>query len=269
VVELPFREGERVKEGDLVARLEDKALESAEVAAGAALRAHDRERARVEELLARGAATPKELEEAEARAAAARAALAGARESLAYVALRAPFAGAIASRPVHVGDVVAPGSPVIEIDGDGGLEIRATVEAGLSTAVRPGRVVLAQVDSLAGPLSATIRSVSPSGDPSTHRFELIADLPPSAELRAGLFARVLLPFSGPEERLRVPSSALLERGGLTGVFVLSDGRVRLRWVAIGAASAGMTEIRAGLEPGERVAVDPEGLTDGVLAVESP
>jgi RND family efflux transporter MFP subunit len=269
VVALPFREGERVREGELVARLDDSALKATELATGAALRAQEKERSRVEELLAKGAATPKEFDESEARAEGARAALAGARESLAYVALRAPFAGTIVSQPAHVGDVVNPGSPVIEIEGDGHLEVRATAEASLARTVRPGLVVRAQVDGVAEPLAATILSVSPAGDPSTHRFELIAGLPPSASLRAGLFARILLPSSAAEERLTVPSSAVFERGGLTGVFVVSDGKARLRWVATGAASGGITEIRAGLETRERVALDPNGLTDGTPAVESP
>ena len=83
----------------------------------------------MEALLGKGAATPKEAEESRARAAATGAAVAAARDSLAYAVLRAPFDGVVASRPANVGDVVSPGTTLIEIEGSGGLEARATVEA--------------------------------------------------------------------------------------------------------------------------------------------
>ena len=49
--------------------------------------------------------------------------------------LRAPFAGMVAARPAHVGDVVSPGTPLVEVEGGGGLELEATLEEGLAAAV--------------------------------------------------------------------------------------------------------------------------------------
>ena len=62
--------------------------------------------------------------------------------------------------------------------------------------------------------------------------------------------------------MSVPGIALFERGGLTGLFVVSDGKARLRWVAAGVRDGDTVEIRAGVEAGERVALDPTGLVDG-------
>ena len=202
--------------------------------------------------------------------AAARAGLASARETLGYTVVRAPFAGVVVARPVHVGDVVSPGAALIEAEGDGGLELEATLEKGLAAAMRPGLEVTAHVDGQPGPVSAVIRSLSPAADPATHRFLVKADLPPSPGLRSGLFARLLLPAAESRDAppLAVPASAVFARGGLTGVFVVKDGTARLRWVAVGRTSAGLTEIRAGLDAGERVATDPAGLQDGAPAAES-
>ena len=66
----------------------------------------------------------------------------------------------------------------------------------------------------------------------------------------------------------VPSASVFVRGGLAGVYVVSEGRARLRWVAVGDPVAGRTEVRAGLTAGERVAADPAGLEDGALVVEA-
>ena len=60
---------------------------------------------------------------------------------------------------------------------------------------------------------------------------------------------------------------MFARGGLQGVYVVAEGKARLRWVAVGATTAGRTEIRAGVEAGERVALEPSGLGDGVRVSE--
>jgi RND family efflux transporter MFP subunit len=268
VVELPIREGERVLAGAVLVRLDDAALRSALVAAEAAVQAAEAERARTEALLQRGAATPREREEAAARAAAAQAGLSAAKDNLAYAVLRAPFGGRVAARPARVGDVVAPGVPLIEIEGEGGFELRASVEPELAASARPGLQLEALVDGQPAALPATLRAVSPAGDPATHRFEVKADLPAASGLRSGLFARVAWPVGAEEPRLSVPASALFQRGGLTGVFLADSGLARLRWVAAGATRAGRTEIRAGLEAGEHVIADPAGLADGVPVVEA-
>ena len=54
----------------------------------------------------------------------------------------------------------------------------------------------------------------------------------------------------------MPATALFERGGLTGLFVVRDGKARLRWVAAGARDGGAVEVRAGVEAGERVVLGP-------------
>jgi len=262
VVELPHREGEAVAQGAIVARLDDAALQAAVAAAEAGLTAAEADRTRAEALLAKGAATPRERDQAVAHAAAARAALSAAQDSRSYAVLRAPFAGRIASRPVDVGDVVNPGQPLIEIEGRGGLEVEATVDARLIAQIKPGAELWAHVDGFDAPIPVRVRSVSPAGDPTTHRFELRADVPAREGLRSGLFARLALPSASREVRLVVPTRALFSRGGLEGVFVAVEGHARLRWVAPGRASGELTEVRAGLDEGERVVLDPEGLEDG-------
>lgn len=267
VTELPYQEGQRVEAGAVVVRLDDAALRAAVAATEAVLSAAEADLVRTTALLEKGAATPRELEQMTAAASRARAALTGAKDNLSHAALRAPFAGRVASRPVNLGDVVNPGMPLIEIEGEGGLELRATVESEIAATLRPGSKLRALVDGQAAPLAASVTAVAPSGDPTTHRFELKAELEAASGLRAGLFARLLVPGVVADPRIQVPAAALFERGGLTGLFVVSDGRARLRWVASGARDGDSVEIRAGVEPGERVVLEPAGLTDGAPVVE--
>ena len=268
VVALPLREGDRVTAGTVVARLDDTSLRSALVAAEAGATAANVDLARVESLLKKGAATPREAEESRARAAGTTSAVAAAKDSLAYASLRAPFDGVVASRPANVGDVVPPGATIVEIEGRGGLEAHATVDGDLVSELRPGLTLDAIVDGQAGPLRATVRAVSASGDPATHRFEIRADLPATPTLRSGLFARLLVPSRTGSARLLVPTSAVFQRGGLSGIFVVKAGTARLRWIAAGPAAGTSTEIRAGVEAGERVANEPAGLVDGQSVAEA-
>lgn len=270
VTALPFREGDRFAAGAVLVRLDDRSLRAAHAAAAADAAAAESDRLRTESLLAKGAATPREDEQARTRAEGARAAVLAAREALAYAELRAPFAGTVASRPVHVGDVVSPGTPLLEIEGADGLELRATLDGAEAAGLRPGMPLDATVDGNASPITATVRSVSGAGDPDTHRFEVRATLPTVPGLRSGLFARLALPSTSPrpDTRLVVPAASVFVRGGLTGVYVVSDGRARLRWVGAGPPVAGGTEVRAGLAAGERVVVDPAGLEDGAAVVEA-
>jgi RND family efflux transporter MFP subunit len=267
VTELPYREGQRVAAGAVVVRLADAADRAAVVAAEASVRAAESDLARTRALVEQGAATPRELEQATAAASAARAHLTASGENLSYSVLRAPFAGRVAARRVNLGDVVSPGRPLVEIEGESGLELRATVESGIAANLRPGASLKALVDGQPGPLTATVSAIAPSGDPTTHRFELKADLPAASGLRAGLFARLLVPGVAVESRLTVPATALFERGGLTGLFVVDAGHARLRWVAAGARDSGQVEIRAGVTAGERVALDPAALADGLAVHE--
>jgi RND family efflux transporter MFP subunit len=253
---LPYEEGQRVLAGAVVVRLADAAVRASVAAAEAGVRAAESDLERTRTLVEAGAAAPRE-----------RAQLTAASDSLSYSALRAPFAGRVAARRVNLGDVVNPGAPLIEIEGEGGLELRATVESEIAATLHPGAKVRALVDGQPGPLTATVSAIAPSGDPTTHRFELKADLSPSPSLRAGLFARLLVPGAAAEFHLTVPATALFERGGLTGLFVVRDGLARLRWVAAGRRDGGTVEIRAGVEVGERVVLDPAGLADGAAVSE--
>jgi RND family efflux transporter MFP subunit len=267
VLELPFDEGESVRAGQLVARLADDALRSGLAAAEAGLVAARADRERMERLLERDAATPRETEAVRARAAAAEAEVEAARDALRYASLRAPFAGALARRLVREGDIVSPGQALVEIEGGSGFELRASIDARGAAALTPGTKLAVHVDGIGDPVNATVRAVTPAGDPGTHRFEVIADLAGVEGLRSGLYARLVLPavVGGAAEaspELTIPADAAFARGGLIGVFVAQDGIARLRWIATGEREGEHLAVRAGLEPGERVVIDPAGLDDG-------
>jgi RND family efflux transporter MFP subunit len=261
VAAIAVREGDRVHPGDLLVSLSDQdvrgALSAAEAALAAAV-AHER---RIRTLAAERAATPAELEAAIAQRAQAEAALAAARASVGYAQLRAPFAGTIQARRAEPGDLVGPGQPILELEGDA-LEVVASLSEDEAREVAVGTVLPFEAGRARG--EAVVRALTPGGDPLSHRRTVRAQIRTTqGELRSGAFARIRVPAApGAASGTWLPSTALVERGDLTGVFVAENGRAELRWISVGEREGELVAVRAGVRSGEVVIDAPGALRDG-------
>lgn len=255
-------EGDRVAAGALLVSLSDDELQSGLKAAQAGLAAAEAYHRRIEALQKQGASTPSELETAQTQLAQAQANLAGVKANIAYTQIRAPFAGVVQARRVSDGDFVGPGAPLVDLEGEGGLELLATVSEAESKDLASGQTLTFDSGGRMG--TAQITALAPGGDPVSHRSSLRARVLTGGEdLRSGSFARLRLPSSAKgESGLSVPCSALVQRGELNGVFVVKDGMAHLRWLALGAAEGERVPVKAGLAQGEAVVDQPGDLKDG-------
>ena len=263
VTELPYQEGQWVEAGAVVVRLDDAALRAAVTAAEASLAAVESDLARTKALLEKGAATPRELEQITAAASGARAQLTGAKDNLSYAALRAPFAGRVASRRVNLGDVVNPGMPLIEIEGEGGLELRATVESELAATLRPGSKLRAMVDGQPSPLTATVTAVAPSGRPD--HAPLRAEGRPARGRRSARRA-VRAPADSGHRRGSPPDGSRRRALRARRPHRALRGERRQGAPALGGRRGARrrrgSRSAPGVEAGERVVLEPAGLVDG-------
>jgi RND family efflux transporter MFP subunit len=273
----PVREGQPVRSGALLARLESgdlrAALAQAEAMvdmAEANLENARSQRERIAGLEERGSATAKELEDAETALRVADATLAQSRARrdaadvvLGYAEIRSPLAGWVTERRIEVGDMVTPGVPLFVVEDSSRLEVSVVVPeaevVGLEPTQRARVVVLDET------LEAQIDRIVPAGDPTSRTFEvrLVLDNE-DGRFRSGMFARVA--FSGAmRQTLAVDAGALVSRGQLDGVFVAGDdGVLRLRWLELGRKMDDWVEVLAGLEESERYVVAPDSsLRDGV------
>ena len=256
------QEGTRVRKGALLARLADGDLRSQLAATRSASSAAGAHAKRIETLLREGQATRSELELAQAQSAQADAQVSAARESLSYAEIRAPFDGVVQGKRISAGDLVGPGQPLFEVDG-AAMEIAVTLDEISARSLHVGQALRYQAGGHEG--AATIAVIAPGGDPLSHRSALRARVTAQDHgLRTGDFARLAIPrlAAQPAGQLWVPQSALIERGDLTGVFVVHDGRAELRWLALGEPVAGGVPVRAGLHADEEVIDAPEALRDG-------
>ena len=285
VEQILHREGDRVKSGAVLARVESREVSArlAQAEAGVtAARAMEenarRMKERMERLSEKQAASRKNLEDAtagyEAAAANRKAAEEGAQAARMYVSyseVKAPFDGLIVERRIEAGDTAAPGMPLFTIEDISKVKIEAAVPESLAVGLAPGRPVEVEIASAGGAARpATIAEILPDADPRsrTVTVRIVIDNP-DGEIRSGMFARVRVPAhvptgSGAATALTVPDAALVRQGPLVGVFIVDGSNIaRLRWVTAGETRAGRIEIQTGLVAGERFVLDPPaGLSDG-------
>lgn len=170
----------------------------------------------------------------------------------------APFAGRVAARLVEIGDLAAPGRPLVRIESSAGRRLVAAVPESVAhdAALAPGLTVAVGLDARPdlGELAGTVAEVSPGPDPVSHSYTVKVDLP-AADLPAGAAGRLFL-TAGTRDSVRVPRPALIESGGLTLVVVRNEaGLAETRVVTVGASAGGdAVEILSGLAGGESVAV---------------
>lgn len=225
----------------------------------AAQAAADFERARL--LFEKQSTTKAEFDAAQARAAGSAAAAAEAGIMVGYTRIAAPFAGVVVRRHVEIGDQLAPGVPVIDLEDPASLRLEVEVPESLAARIAVGAKLRVQIGAF--DQETAVVEVTPAADPVSRTVLVKVGLPPEATgLRSGQFGRVTVPVS--EGRLlSVPTAAIVRRGQLDAVFVVQDGTARLRLVRLGGSDGASTAIRAGLKPDETVVVEgADALIDG-------
>ncbi len=255
-------EGQRVAAGALLVSLSDEDLQGGLKAAETAVATAAAHMRRIENLARQNAAIPAELDLAQVQLAQAQAGLAAVKANLGYTQLRAPFAGVVQSRRVNEGDLVGPGMPLVELEGQGALEFTGSVTEAEAQGLKMGQILPFEVDGKPGTVQIT--GLSTGADPVSHRGALRARVVKGLEgLRSGSFGRIKLPGKAvPSRELFVPTSALVQRGELNGVFVVREGKAELRWLSLGAPQGDRLPVRAGLVKGEAVIDTPGELKDG-------
>ncbi|MCC6697222.1 MAG: efflux RND transporter periplasmic adaptor subunit [Candidatus Hydrogenedentes bacterium] len=206
------------------------------------------------------------LGEAEARVQQAEAELSNAQTLRSFAKVVAPFAGIVTRKTVEVGDLAAPGSPLLILEDGQHYRLEAQVDEEQVHKIALGTTVDVLLDG-AQPveLAGTVAEIAPTSDPSSRTFVVKIDLPDAAPVWSGMFGRARF-ATGENHVLTVPASAVFQRGQLTGVYVLDEGGVaRLRLVTTGKRFGSDVEVLSGLQAGETIVADNAGaVVDGAV-----
>lgn len=250
---MPILLGQAVKAGQLVAHLDAAEIKARLEQAEASLQQAERDWKRSSALLDQQAATRSDFDAADSRYRIAKAGLAEAQAMIGYVEILAPFEGVVTKKWADVGDLATPGKPLIGIEDPSMLQLEADVPDAIASRIQQAARLAILVDSLKGELAGIVAEIAPTADPASRTFRVKLDLPQAAGLRSGQFARLVVPV-GESTSVRVPTSALVFRGQLEILFVVTNQRAQLHLVKAGKRIGDEVEILAGLECGESVVV---------------
>lgn len=184
--------------------------------------------------------------------AAARAGSNTAAAQMNYATPTAPFAGVVTQKLANVGDMAAPGRPIVVIENPAKLQVQAQVSEDIFSHLQVGTPVNLHVDSTNTDITGKVAYLVPSADPMSHTYLVKITLPEGHGLQSGMFVQAGFNI-GQSAGIRIPSSAVLERAGIAGVFVIDkQGIAHYRMVRVGDSSNGLTTIQAGLSTGESI-----------------
>ncbi len=265
VEEIRVREGDSVKAGSLLVRLDNRDLQAQLARAEAELENAALQLERMKELYAGESVAKQELDNAERTFRVARATRETILANLAYTSIEAPFSGVITEKYIELGELATPGRPLLRLVDPSRLRLETTVPETDIAALATGEEVEVRLDAIGDePITATVTQIIPSADPATHSFLVRAELPPLPGLKRGLFGRMSFTV-GKRSGILLPKEAVHRAGELTRVYVADAGDViRSRLVKLGKDHQNRVEVLSGLVPGERVLARADQGVEGAL-----
>jgi membrane fusion protein (multidrug efflux system) len=254
---IAFDEGQRVKKGALLARL-DAAETRAVLASSRAQAALDKQRMeRGEDMRQKNFISQQALDELKS---AYTRALAKQREDEARLAkseIRAPFDGVAGLRQVSEGAYVAAGTDIARLEKIDQLKLDFRVPETYLAQLKEGLAVSAAVDAFPqSSFAGKIYALEPAVDEQTRTILARARVAnPELRLRPGMFARVSLTLGVRENAVWIPEEAIVPRGQESTVFRIVEGKAELLVVQTGMRKVGEVEILKGVAAGDLVVTE--------------
>lgn len=176
----------------------------------------------------------------------------------------APFDGKVTAKLADAGALAAPGTPLLTLEREGGYRVDLVVPEAYIQSIRTGQAVNVRIPSVGeSPIAGTVDVIVPSADQGSRTFVVQVGVSDPESLRSGMFARVPLTI-GEQKTLRIPESAVVRRGQLTGVFIVDEkNTARFRLIRIGRSYGDQVEVISGIKDGTRLVTAPSPeLTNG-------
>jgi RND family efflux transporter MFP subunit len=271
IAELKVAEGDRVRAGEVVAKLDDRSyhdqLQQAEAASQQAKANSENAQlalARNKDLFQRGIAARKDLEDARTQASVAAAAQRQAEAALAIALLqlsraeiRAPLNGQVVKRFASVGEQVdgTAAQPIVEIANLGQVEFLGNAPAMYLSKLRPGETVEVTTEAVPGrKFAGRVVAISPAVDPATGVGLVRIRVPNSGGLlRLGMFLSADVPVETHARALVVPPQAIYrDEAGRPRVFVVNGDSATAVPVELGIETKDRVELLSGVKEGETV-----------------
>ncbi len=262
VGQINFRDGERVRRGQLMVQLDDELQRAQVQQARAELSIAQANHKRNQELVAQGFISQRSLDESSAAMQVADAKLALARAQAERLRILAPFDGTTGIRNVSIGDYLKDGADIVNIEDLDAILVDFRLPERFQTRLRTGQTAMVGVDALPGvSFNARIQAIDPLVDAAGRSVGVRGCIDNRLQqLRPGMFARITAVFGERNDARVVPEEAIVPQGGRQFVYKLVDGpdqdskiaqRVEVKF---GMRQPGKVEIVEGLQAGDMVVV---------------
>lgn len=266
---IEVREGDHVKQGAPLFRVDPVDVTQAVNQAKADLRDAEADLNRYESLLKENAVSKQQFDKVRLRYTLARSKLAQAENQLQYAEIKAPVDGTVVKKLLNTGDLASPGAAVLILENAQQLSVETHVSERFIASIHEGDAASVELASMHEPVKAVVRQVVPAADPLTHQFLVKLSLPASPEILPGMFAEVRFTI-GTRSALLLPPAAIVQNHGLHGVFLLDANNIlhyRLvrpgREIVDGKGNVTMESL-AGLKDGDRIAAEVRpGMVSGM------
>ena len=266
MTEVSVQEGEAVRKGALLGRIETRTLDDLRQSVSSAVRSAEnqlavaqREMERTEKLVQAGAIAARDLDVARTNVTAAEAQLADTRSRLASTdrqiadtVLRAPIGGVVSTRYVNAGDVVSVGTELFQIIDPSSMRLEASVPSDDLSLLRVGANVEFSVRGYEQTFRGRIQRIAPQADPVTRQVPIYVSIPNvEGRLVAGLFAEGRV-VSQTANGLVVPANAVNTTDAAPWVLRVTDGKTERVPVTIGLRDqrSERVQVAAGLNEGD-------------------
>jgi membrane fusion protein, multidrug efflux system len=250
-------EGNYVRAGQTLARIDARELEAQVRSAEASLEFAQSTAARSDDLWRQKIITASEYERDRAALAAAQASLEQLKTRLGYADIRAPINGVVTEKRLEAGDIVSPQTRLFSVADISTLVSRVMVSELEVPLLQPGATVDVSVDALGGArVAGRIRRIFPAADSVTRLVPVEVALTGSSlsQLRPGFTIRSTFRLGKRDGALIIPTRAVMGPAGARTVVVVRNGKGERRMVRVGADIEGTTEVLEGLSLGDTVIV---------------
>ncbi|MDH3274839.1 MAG: efflux RND transporter periplasmic adaptor subunit [Gammaproteobacteria bacterium] len=267
VREINVEEGDIVKQGQVLAKLDGDRLRLELNQSEANLRKLQRDYERNVELKDKSLISSGDFDKIKYDLEALEASFNLAKLELDYTQIRAPIDGVVSERFVRLGNTLAVNEPVFRITSFDPLVAYLHVPEREYRHIAEGQPVGIDIDALRGlRVIASVTRVSPIVDPETGTFKITIEISDDQRrIKPGMFGRISIVYDQHVNVLQIPRSAILEEDGETTVFVVEDDKAIRKVVQTAYSNAGMMEITSGLSDDDRVITKGQiGLKDDAL-----
>jgi membrane fusion protein (multidrug efflux system) len=260
ITQLNFRDGDRVRKGQLLVQFDDQ-LPLAQVQQSMAeLSIAQANHKRNQELVAQGFISQRSVDESGANLEVAQAKLALARATAARLKIVAPFDGIAGIRNVNVGDYLKDGADIVNVEDIEAIFVDFRLPERFQTKVRRGQRASVELDALPGrKFTAVVQAVDPLLDANGRSVGIRGCIDNrQLHLRPGMFARINTVFAERENARVIPEEAIVPQGGRQFVIKVVEGAEKGKpttqrvEVKVGTRQPGRVEILQGLEEGDTV-----------------